>query len=113
MDIVERLRGAEPCADLVTLRREAADEIERLRGATPMRAKAYEECLAEGLETLEERIAEPMAPHNAKDQADRLAQLMWGRNARARDLIGGSNAMILQAACDCIEQLMRGENASR
>lgn len=31
MDIVERLRGVEPCKDLVALRNDAATEIERLR----------------------------------------------------------------------------------
>jgi len=50
------------------------------------------------------------APRNAKDQADCLAQLLYRRNAHARDLIGGSNAQILN---DAIAEIARLRSTSK
>jgi hypothetical protein len=42
------------------------------------------------------------------DQADRLAKLLYGRSAKARDLMHGSNAQIFSDASNRIE-MMRAE----
>lgn len=53
-----------------------------------------------------ERDAEARgSPHDVADQADRLSWLLYERKARARDLIGGSNARILSDAATEIERL--------
>jgi len=54
------------------------------------------------------QAANDNSPEMPVDLADYLAQALYHRNARPYDLIGGSNAKILEDALDEINRLRRG-----